>query len=112
MSSSRRSRRFLGPNELNQLDLVELVLTDETPNIAPVRAGLGAEARREGAVANGELCLVEGLVTVEIGQRHLGGGRQVEIEVLDVKRSSANFGSWPVPKSEAELTRYGGMISV
>jgi hypothetical protein len=76
---------------VDQLHLVELMLTNQTPNVAPMRAGFGAETRCVGAVANRELRLVESLVTMEVGQRHLGSGHQVEVEVLHVKQIVGEF---------------------
>ena len=63
--------------ELHQLHLVELVLTDEAAHVLAVGAGLGPETRRVGDVAQRQLRLVEDLVAVQVGQRHLGGGHQI-----------------------------------
>ena len=50
-------RRF-GGRDFDHLHLVELVSPDESPRVAAVAPRLGAEARRERAVADGEVALL------------------------------------------------------
>ncbi len=72
-----RRDAVLGPGEPHQLHLVELVHADDPARVATGRAGLAAEAGREREVPDGELRLVEDLVTVQVRHRHLGGRDEV-----------------------------------
>ncbi len=72
----------LGRREVHQLDLVELVLADQPAHVLAVRSGLAAEAGREGAVADRQRRLVEDLVAMQVGHRHLGGRDQVVVGAL------------------------------
>ncbi len=83
--------RVIRVHELDEFDLVELVLADEAPHIAPVRPGLGPKTRCEGAVAKRQDLFVEGLVAVDIGHRDLGGGRQVEIQPFKAEKIVGEF---------------------
>src|SRR5690606_2672274 len=56
-----------GSGELDELDLVELVLSDESAGVAPVAAGLEPETGCVCAESGGELLCVEDLVTEEVG---------------------------------------------
>ena len=69
--------------DLDQLHLVELVLSDVAPGVLAVGSGLGAEAGGEGGVADGQLLLTQDLLAVEVGDRHLGGGDQVGRGAVD-----------------------------
>ena len=71
--------------EFDELHLVELMLADQPPHILPIRTRLGPEAGGGGAVADREVLLGEGLVTMEVGDRDLGGRYQVQVEVVDMK---------------------------
>src|SRR6267143_1344453 len=66
----------LGGLEPDQLDLVELVLPDDPLGVLAGAARFAAEARREGAIL--ERQRGEDLVAVVVGNRHLGGGDQVQ----------------------------------
>ena len=99
--------RFLWPNKLNQLHLVELVLPNQTSNIAPMRTCFSAEAGCGGAVANGEFRLVESLVPIEVGQRHLGGRCQVEVEIFDVKQIVGEFRKLTSAKERGRVDQVG-----
>ncbi len=114
----------LGADELDELHLLKLVLADEAADVLAVGAGLGAEAGGEGAEGDGELGFVEGFVAEEVGDGDLGGGDEPVVVIerrspgsgrpwsSQWKRSSANFGSLPVPKRERLLTMAGGWTSV
>ena len=94
----------LGAGELYELDLLELVLTDEAANVFAVGAGLGPEAGGEGAEGDGEVGLVEDLVAEDVGDGDFGGGDEPVVVVFvsagvracldrrQWKRSSPNFG--------------------
>ncbi len=71
--------------ELHELHLVELVLPDQAADVAAVRAGLGPEAGRAGAVAERQAVLAQDLVAVQVGDRHLGGRYQEEVAPLDAE---------------------------
>ena len=77
MSSSSASD-FSGLAKRHHLDLVKLVHADDAARIAAGAARLLAEARRVGAVANGQLRVVEDLVCVQVGEHDLGRGNEVE----------------------------------
>ena len=57
------------------------MLADQAAHVRAVRAGLAAEARRVGGVAQRQRAAVEDLVAVQVRERHLGGRDQVEIPV-------------------------------
>ena len=116
---------FVGARELDQLDLLELVLADDAARVLACGSGFGAEAGGVGGEADGQAGFVEDFVAVEVGDRDFGGGDQPVVVVLELaardgfasaseqrKRSSANLGSWPVPKRLLELTMKGGRTSV
>ncbi len=69
----------LGRREAHELDLVELVLADEPAHVLAVRARLAAEAGRVGRVRDRQPVALEDLLAVQVGQRHLGGGDEVEV---------------------------------
>ena len=50
------------------------MLADHAARVFAGGAGLGAEARRAGGDADGELRLVGDLLAHEIGERNFGGG--------------------------------------
>ncbi len=75
---------LFGRGELDQLDLLELVLTDHAADVFAVAAGFGAEAGGVGAVGDGELGLVEGLVAEEVGDGDFGGGDEPVVVLLQL----------------------------
>src|SRR6185436_17780244 len=81
--------------ELHQLDLVELVLTDQAAHVAAVRARLGAEAGRVRGITHRQGRFVEHLLAVEVGERHLGGGHEVEVVRFDLEQVSLELGQLP-----------------
>ena len=60
---------------------MELVLTDEPAHILAVRPGFAAEAWRVRGVTDWQQAAVEDLAAVQIGQRHLGRGHQVQVPI-------------------------------
>ena len=71
--------RIFGLLDTYDLDLVELVQTVEAAYVLAVRSGLAAEAGRLGAVLDRKLVGRQDHVAVEVSDRHLGGGDQVEV---------------------------------
>jgi hypothetical protein len=69
----------LGPHELDQLDLVELVAALDAASVAAGGHLLAAEAGGEGHVLDGQGGAVQDLFAVKIGDRHLGGGDEPEV---------------------------------
>ena len=69
--------RILGTRVRDHLDLLELVHAEHAACVAPGRAGLAPEARRERAVI--ERQRLEDLVHVHRDQRHLGRADEVEV---------------------------------
>ena len=65
--------------ELHQLDLVELVLPEHPPHVAPVRARLPAKTGRVRDVMERKIALLQDLAGVQIGQRDLRGRDQPQI---------------------------------
>ena len=72
---------LLGRRELHELDLVELVLPDQSPDIGSIGSGLTAKAGRVGGVAQWQLPAIEDLGPIQIRERHFGGRDQKEIPV-------------------------------
>src|SRR5215831_16517389 len=68
--------RIFGASDRDELDLFELMLADHAAGVLPRRAGLRAEARGPGGVAQRQSALVEDLSSREIGERHFGGRDQ------------------------------------
>ena len=68
--------------QLDHLDLVELVHADETAGVTTVGARFGAEAGAVGGHLDGQLLLVEDLVTGHVGERHFGGRDEGELAHL------------------------------
>ena len=67
-----------------------------------------------------QLARLEDLIGVEVRDLHLGRRRQEQIVVgdvigpdgdLELEQSASNFGSWPVPRSDARRTTAGGHTS-
>ena len=73
------------------------MLADDAAHVAPVRAGLAAEAGRVCAEADGQIIGIERLVSVEVGDGDLGGGREPEIDILALEQVFGEFGRLPVP---------------
>jgi hypothetical protein len=69
----------LGPDELHQLDLVELVAALDAPRVAPGGHLLAAEAGGVGDVLDGQGGAVQDLVAVQVRHRHLGRGDEPEV---------------------------------
>ena len=78
----------LGPRELDQLDLLELVLADDAARVLAGGSGLGAEARRVGRQRDGQPGFVENLVAIEVGDGNLGGGDQPVVVVFELAARS------------------------
>src|SRR5262245_10763152 len=70
-----------GLDDLHELDLVELVLSDQSPHVLPVRARLAAEAGRIRRVGERERPRLEDLAPVQVRQGDLGRRDQVEVRV-------------------------------
>ena len=66
------------------------MLADHAARVLAGRAGLGAEARRPGGYAHGQLRLVDDLLAHEIGQRDFGGGDEPEVRLIGPTRVQAN----------------------
>jgi hypothetical protein len=84
--STRRGGEFLEHleaavrvDDLHQLHLVELVHADDPLVVAAGRAGLAAETRRVGHHFHRQFGFGQNRVAVEIGHRHLGGGREEQV---------------------------------
>src|ERR1035441_472371 len=74
--------RLLGLGELHQLSLLELVLADDAAHVLAMRAGFAAETRCIRCERNRQPRNVEGLVAIEVGDWHLGGGNQIKISIV------------------------------
>jgi hypothetical protein len=68
------------------------MLPDDAPNIASVRAGLTAEARRIRAQRNRQTAGVERFRPEQIRHRDLGGRSKPEIGVLNTEKIVGKFG--------------------
>ena len=73
--------RVLGLGKLDHLHLVELVDADDAARVAPGRACLLAEARREGGVPQRQLGGVQHLVAMQVGKHDLSRGDEIEVRV-------------------------------
>ena len=74
----------LGADELDELNLLKLMLTDDAAGIAAGRSSLGAEAGRVGGVGNGQAGVVEDFVAEEVGDGDLGGGDEPVVVVFEL----------------------------
>ena len=64
---------------------------DHAARVFAGRPGFGAEARRAGGEADGQLRLVEDLLADEIGERDFGGGDEpVDRRIFDVSIARCN----------------------
>ena len=70
-------------HELDHLDLVELVDAQQATGVLAGGARLAAETGRVGGVVDRQLVDGQDLVAVDVGDRHLGGGDQVQLVALD-----------------------------
>src|SRR5581483_5956923 len=70
---------MLGLDDLDELDLVELMNANHAASADARRTGFRAEARAVGAVINGELLLRQNFFAMDVGDRRLRGGQQVEL---------------------------------
>src|SRR5205085_4212027 len=78
------TRRILRRRITNELHLVELVRAQDAASVLPRGSRLTPEAWCIGDEAFRQHVCIEDLVSIEIGDRHLGGGN--EEEVLSVHR--------------------------
>ncbi len=69
-------RGIVRSDDRDQFDLFKLMLADHAAGVLARRAGLRAEARGPGGVAQRQRALVEDFAGNEVGQRHLGGRDQ------------------------------------
>jgi hypothetical protein len=84
----RRARRLHEPHELH---LVELVLPDQPAHVLAVRAGFAAEARRVSGVGDRKRSAVEDLVGVQVRDRDLRRGDQVEWAAIFFRALAVRF---------------------
>ena len=70
--------------DAHNFNLRELMQTVQSTHVLAVAAGLAAEALCVCAVLDRQLCLVKNHVAVDIGDRNLGGGDEVEVVHLAV----------------------------
>ena len=82
----------LGGVDTDNLNLGELVQAVQAAHILAVAACLATEALRVGAVLDGEFLLVEDDIAVDVRDRHLGGGD--EVEVIDLGVVHLSFFVW------------------
>src|SRR5437016_340991 len=71
--------RLLRPRELDELDLVELMLTEDAAHVLAVRTGLAAKAGRVRRVAQRELAAVEDLAAMQSRERHFCRRHQIQV---------------------------------
>ena len=93
--------------DLHHLDLVELVLADHAARVATVAAGFRAEAGRVRGQLQRQVRLGDDFIAHEVGQRHLGGGDQVQRDAFGFGRAllSAFFNGEQVFFKLGQLTR-------
>ena len=70
---------LFGLRDLHDFDFVELVQAVEAAHVGAPRAGFAAEAGRVAGHAHGQFLNRNNLVAVEVGERHLGRGNEVEV---------------------------------
>lgn len=73
----KRGVGILGPANLHELHLLELVLADHAAHVLAVRARLGAEAGGMGGEAQWQLFGGEDPFAHQVGERDLGGGDEI-----------------------------------
>ena len=86
-----------GINDLDHLDLVELVHTQETPGIRAVTPRLPAETRTVSGVFRWEITRWEKIVSFYVRNRHFGGGYQKEVVDCAVVHILFHLGKLPGP---------------
>ncbi len=67
---------ILRPDDVDQFDLLELVLSNHPAGVRPIGAGLGSKTRCVGRQAHGQLVGLHDALTHEVAQGHLGRGYQ------------------------------------
>ena len=77
---------------MKQLDLVELVLTDQPTHIPTVRPRLGSKTGRVGHISQRELRLIESLLAMQIRQRYLGSRGKIVVVVLELEEVLGKLG--------------------
>ena len=98
--------------ELDHFNFVELMLADDAAGVTTSGACFATEAWAERTVFHWQIFFAEDLVAMIVGDRNLCSWDQIVVGVLKMEHIFCEFGSWPVPKSDALLVMYGGMSSV
>ncbi len=105
-------------DKLHQLNLVELMQADKAARFLSRGAGLAAEAGGVGDVAAREVLSAEDLVLVDVRERHLGGGDQVEtlagleLILLELRESRSAYKRTRVRKEGREDLRVAMLAGV
>ena len=88
MAGQRLQHRvgLLRPRVGDELDLVELVLPDQSAHVRAVGPRLATEAGGVGGIQEGEVPSVEELAPVEVREGHLRGGNEVQVPAVDLER--------------------------
>ena len=89
--------RALRVFDTHQLDLVELVLPYKPGRIPAAGAGLPPEAGCVGHPGQGQVGRCERLVRHQVGDRHFGGGDEVQV-ILGFEQVVGEFGELAGPK--------------
>jgi hypothetical protein len=77
---------------VNELDLVKLMLPDQTPHILTVGTGLTSEARCPGNVATREGGLIQDLPAMEVRDGNLRRWNEIKIVPSDPKKVFLKLG--------------------
>ncbi len=77
--------------EFEELDLLELMLAQDTARVFSGGAGFGAEASRPGGDEDGKFFFGNGFVAVEIVKLDFGSWREPEVGVLKFEKISGEL---------------------
>jgi hypothetical protein len=95
---------LIGRRELDQLHLVELVLSNQPADILAVRTGLAPETRRVGGVLDRQIAAVEDLAAMQVRQRHFGGRDEVQVPVAgDLEQVGFELRQVPGPDERCRI---------
>ena len=98
----------LGPGELHQLHLVELVLADEPARVLSVGARLAPEAGGAGGVLQGKVRRLEDLPRMDVRDGDLAGGNEVVRAFVHPEEFRFELGELARPRHGPAVHHEGG----
>src|SRR5260370_36464277 len=89
--------------EFEELDLLELMLAEDTARVFSGGAGFGAEASRPGGDEDGKFFFGNGFVAVEIVKLDFGSWREPEVGVLKFEKISGKLRQLARPRERSSI---------